>query len=77
MGIWKIAIGLLVGAALTETGRKTLRNLTKQLIDLGQKGIEKGSSTIDELKIKTTKLIEEVKTEQKDGTNGATKKNRN
>lgn len=74
MGLWKIALALLVGASFTETGRKTLRTLGKQLIDMGQSAMEKSSSTLDELKTKTTKLIEEVKTEHKDGTDCATKK---
>lgn len=74
MGLWKIAIALLVGASFTETGRKTLRTLGKQLIDMGQSAVEKSSSTIEELKTQTTKLIEEAKTEYKDGTDGATKK---
>jgi polyhydroxyalkanoate synthesis regulator phasin len=73
MGLWKIAIGILVGAALTESGRKTIKSLSKQLIEAGQITMDKGSATIDDLKIKTTKLIEEIKSEQKSGTNGTTK----
>jgi polyhydroxyalkanoate synthesis regulator phasin len=73
MGLWKIAIGILVGAALTESGRKTIKSLSKQLIEAGQTTMDKSTATIDDLKIKTTKLIEEIKSEQKSGTNGATK----
>jgi hypothetical protein len=65
MGLWKIAIGLLIGAALTESGRKTLKDITKRLITIGQSAADKSASALDELKAKTTELIEEVKTEEK------------
>ncbi len=53
MGLWKLAIALMVGAALTESGRKTIKDCTKRLITAGQS-----------LKTKTTELIEEAKSEE-------------
>lgn len=74
MGLWKIAIALLVGAALTERGRQTLRNLTKELIKTGQSATDKASEALNELKVETKALIEEAKTAKKKDTDNGTKK---
>ncbi len=73
MGLWKIALVVLVGAACTEKGRQTMKEITKRLIEAGQSAAEKSSSTFEELKIQTAKLIEEVKSEKKDGIESDTK----
>jgi len=73
MGLWKIALVVLAGAACTEKGRKTMRDIAKQFIEVGQSALEKSSSTLEELKIQTTKFIEEVKSKQKDGIDSDTK----
>jgi hypothetical protein len=67
MGPWGIALALLLGATMTEGGRKALRNATKQVIKAGYQLSDKSSSVIGELKEKTNDMIAEVRAEQSDG----------
>ncbi len=74
MGLWKIALALLIGAALTERGRQTLRNLAKEVIKTGQSATDKAAATLNDLKVETKAFIEEAKeAKAKDPDNGSKK----
>ncbi len=66
MGIWKLAFALVVGAMLTEQGRKTLRGLAKEVIKNGQSVADKTSSAFKEISAEATQLVEDAKNEVKE-----------
>ena len=66
MGIWKLALAILVGAMFTEKGRETVRKLTKQGVKLGQSVAENTCCQMENLKAEASKMIEDIKVEEKE-----------
>jgi len=64
MGPWGIALAVLLGATLTESGRGVLRKITREVIRAGYVVSDKSSAVVGDLKEKTADLIAEVKAEQ-------------
>ena len=69
MNPWKIGALILFIAAVTDEGRKILRNITKETMRIAYRTLDKGSYVFSDARDVIAELVDEVKAErsEKDG----------
>jgi hypothetical protein len=61
MGLWKVALGILIGVAITKVGRETLVDLGKLALEKGQLIADESSSVFNQLQTNTDEFVKSLK----------------